>query len=54
MGNKSFIVVLMFVVLTTGCTIKGPSVKLEAPGVEIGMQGGGTHCPPGQAKKGRC
>ena len=54
MGMKNIIYVLMLIALTTGCTVKGPSVKLDVPGVEIGMSGGGTHCPPGQAKKGRC
>jgi len=43
----------------TGCEFTGPSVKVkgpkvEIPGVEIGVQGGGKFCPPGQAKKGRC
>ena len=44
----------------TGCVIHGPGVKIKAPkivvpGVEIEVEdAGGTHCPPGQAKKGRC
>jgi hypothetical protein len=36
----------------SGCTISGPSIKLRSP---IQIEGGGAgHCPPGQAKKGRC
>lgn len=37
----------------TGCTIHGPGVKIRPP---IAIEGGGGHghCPPGQAKKGRC
>lgn len=41
----------------TACTISGPSVRVRAP---IEIEGGGHHdhgyghCPPGQAKKGRC
>ena len=54
MSNKSFVAVIVLVAVTTGCTVKGPNVRLEAPSVEIGMSGGGTHCPPGQSKKGRC
>jgi hypothetical protein len=42
--------------LTSGCEIIGPSVKVEPPKVRIPAEGGppGQHCPPGQAKKGRC
>ena len=54
MNIKSFIAIFMLAVLTTGCTVRGPSVRVDVPGVEIGMEGGGVHCPPGQAKKGRC
>ncbi|WKE66871.1 hypothetical protein PVT67_06450 [Gallaecimonas kandeliae] len=38
--------------LLSGCTIRGPEVRVKAPEVVIGDQG--HHCPPGQAKKGRC
>lgn len=40
----------------TGCTIHGPGVKIRPPiSIEGGGGGGGHgHCPPGQAKKGRC
>lgn len=36
----------------SGCTIHGPGIKVRPP---IAIEGGGVgHCPPGQAKKGRC
>lgn len=54
MKIKSLFVALILVTLASGCTVRGPSVKMEVPGVEIGVAGGGTHCPPGQAKKGNC
>ncbi len=47
--------ILLFFTLT-GCELVGPSVKVEGPKVIIGdaSHGVGTHCPPGQAKKGKC
>ena len=54
MSNKSFIAVLLLVAVATGCAVRAPGVRIDAPGVEIGTIGGSTHCPPGQAKKGRC
>ena len=45
---------LMVMMLTAACTVRGPSVKVRVPGVEVGVEGNSTHCPPGQAKKGRC
>lgn len=36
-----------------GCVIQGPEIKVKPP-VEIRAQPSGTHCPPGQAKKGNC
>lgn len=54
MSNKSFIAALLLVAVATGCTVRAPGVRIEAPGVEIGTISGGMHCPPGQAKKGRC
>lgn len=50
---RSFIAISMLVILTAGCAIRGPGIRLAPVGVEIGHDGG-THCPPGQAKKGRC
>ena len=43
----------------TGCAVRGPSVTVEppkviVPGVVVEGQGHGKHCPPGQAKKGKC
>jgi hypothetical protein len=39
----------------TGCTISGPEIKVKPP-IEVKAErgGGGTFCPPGQAKKGNC
>ncbi|MGD8569016.1 MAG: hypothetical protein PVJ39_13090 [Gammaproteobacteria bacterium] len=54
MNVKSILAVLLLLLLASGCTVRGPSVKMEVPGVEIGVVGGATHCPPGQAKKGNC
>ena len=48
------ILLLLSLTLATGCTVRGPSVKVDLPGVKFGVDGGGTHCPPAQAKKGRC
>ena len=44
------IAVLSFIALSA-CTVRGPSVSLDVPGVKVI---GGGHCPPGQAKKGNC
>ncbi|MCA1928281.1 hypothetical protein [Rheinheimera sp.] len=43
----------------TACAVRGPSVTVEppkviVPGVIVEGQGHGKHCPPGQAKKGKC
>lgn len=41
----------------TACEVMGPSVKVEPPRVRVDgvvVEGQGKHCPPGQAKKGRC
>ncbi|WP_244152877.1 hypothetical protein [Pseudomonas peli] len=41
---------MMVAILMSGCSLRLPGV-----GVDIGDGGGGPpHCPPGQAKKGRC
>ncbi len=53
------IIMVIVMVSLTGCQFTGPSVKVKGPkvkipGVEIGVQGGGKFCPPGQAKKDRC
>ncbi|RMH31468.1 MAG: hypothetical protein D6690_16195 [Nitrospirae bacterium] len=50
---------LLILMWITGCEVKGPSIKVkgptvEIPDVEVGAENGGKFCPPGQAKKGRC
>ncbi len=52
---------VMASLLLSACTLRGPSVEVRPPDVAIdGIHGhgdghrGGRHCPPGQAKKGRC
>ena len=36
-------------------SLPGCSLRLPGIGIDIGDGGGGPpHCPPGQAKKGRC
>lgn len=48
------------VVLTSGvtsCAVRGPSITVEPPKVIVPgvvVEGHGKHCPPGQAKKGKC
>ncbi len=59
MKTSAAIMICAMMVWMTSCQFTGPSVKVEGPkvkipGVEIGVQGGGKFCPPGQAKKGRC
>lgn len=53
MKIMQIIVVATILAFATGCTAK---LKVPAPpGVKINAGGGGGgHCPPGQAKKGRC
>ncbi len=51
MVRKAVIVNMMFI---SGCTINSAGVKVKAPAVEVGLSSGSVHCPPGQAKKGRC
>jgi hypothetical protein len=47
---------IVFYFALTGCELVGPSVKVEAPKLIIGedTHGKEIHCPPGQAKKGKC
>ncbi|WP_233356525.1 hypothetical protein [Pseudomonas mangrovi] len=53
MKMKAFVSLLLVAVLgvgLTGCSVRAPGVD-----VRVGDPGGGPpHCPPGQAKKGRC
>lgn len=45
----------IFALLMAAILISGCSLRLPGVGVDIGDGGGGPpHCPPGQAKKGRC
>jgi hypothetical protein len=54
----AFVVLLVSLIVTSGCEILGPSVKVEPPRVKVpaveSESPPGQHCPPGQAKKGRC
>ncbi|MBZ9665399.1 MULTISPECIES: hypothetical protein [Pseudomonadaceae] len=44
------VALIMAAVLISGCSLRLPGI-----GIDIGDGGGGPpHCPPGQAKKGRC
>jgi hypothetical protein len=47
---------LVALALLAACSaeVRGPSVKVRPPGVEVGPDDGGDFCPPGQEKKGRC
>lgn len=50
MIHKSIIAALLILsTLLSGCAL-----KVKAPAVEVGLSGGSIHCPPGQAKKGKC
>lgn len=55
MKLQLFTLVIAGALLTsiTGCTVSGPSVKVRSP-IKIESSGPIGHCPPGQAKKGRC
>jgi len=47
----------IIVILGTACSVKSGHLRLNMPGAEVGVEtsgGGSGHCPPGQAKKGRC
>jgi hypothetical protein len=51
-------------ILLMGCTVTPPSVRVASPVPVVVVEdhdhghshghGHGNHCPPGQAKKGRC
>ncbi|WP_158491116.1 hypothetical protein [Pseudomonas stutzeri] len=44
--------VVLAAFLMTGCSLRLPGVGIDIG--DSGGHGGGTHCPPGQAKKGNC
>jgi len=52
MKKLAVVLCVMLVPTLTACEIRGPSVKLKPAVIEV--EGGGSHCPPGQAKKGNC
>ncbi|EIW88001.1 hypothetical protein AGRI_12386 [Alishewanella agri BL06] len=57
--SSALVVAVVMAAGLTGCTIRGPSVKVEPPkviipGVIVEGEKQGKHCPPGQAKKGKC
>lgn len=59
MKTAAIMMTLSAIIWLTGCQVAGPSVKIKVPkmklpGVEVGVQGGGTLCLPDQIKKGRC
>ena len=47
---------LVLLISLAGCELVGPSVKVSGAKVVVdeNTNGNGVHCPPGQAKKGRC
>lgn len=50
---KAFPLVLL--ITLTGCQLRGPSVDVSGPRVILDdSHSKGSHCPPGQAKKGNC
>jgi nitrous oxidase accessory protein NosD len=56
---SAFIVTAVLISGVTGCAVRGPSVTVEPPkviipGVVVEGHGKNKHCPPGQAKKGKC
>ncbi len=56
MKYSAIFMMMAMLLLLTGCQVHGPSVKIKTPkvklpGVEIGAQGGGKMCLPGQGKK---
>lgn len=57
---KSLLVLAVCVTVLSGlagCEVMGPSVKVEPPKVRVDgvrVEDNARHCPPGQAKKGRC
>jgi len=47
---------IALLILLTGCTVRGPSISVSGPKVVVDdhSKSKRSHCPPGQAKKGRC
>jgi hypothetical protein len=51
---RIFISALLAFGTLAGCTVTPPSIRLDPIPVIQVERGGPPHCPPGQAKKGRC
>lgn len=55
-----YVSVVLLAAVLAACTVTPPSVRVDAPVPVISVEthehghGHGQHCPPGQAKKGRC
>lgn len=52
-------IVLISALTVSACEVTGPKIKVEPPkvkidGVKVESHGSQSHCPPGQAKKGKC
>lgn len=45
----SLLLIALMAVSVQACSLRLPGI-----GIDIGDTGGPPHCPPGQAKKGRC
>lgn len=54
---KALLGIVIIVAFSSACSVRSGHLRLDMPGAEVGVEAGGTgavHCPPGQAKKGRC
>lgn len=54
---KLLLGIMIVALLSTACSVRSGQLRLNMPGAEVGVDAGSngsTHCPPGQAKKGRC
>lgn len=57
-----YLFVLLMASMLAACTVTPPSVRVASPVPVVTVEthdhghghGQGRHCPPGQAKKGRC
>jgi hypothetical protein len=59
-----YVLSILMAAVLAGCTVIPPSVRVASPVPVIAVEssdhdyghshGVGQHCPPGQAKKGRC